>query len=76
MLVLIVNACIFTEVLGVLDLLGQFLNGLCDLCLESALKEHRESDEDQQVEDQEQKLEIDKIGFDESLQIILDKIKQ
>ena len=59
MLVLIVNASIFTEVFGVLDLLGQFLNGLCDFCLEPALEEHCEGDEDQQVEDQEQKLEID-----------------
>ena len=75
MLVLIINACIFTKVLGVLDLLGQFLNGLCDFCLEPAFKEHCERDEDQQVEYQEQKLEIDKIGFDESLKIILDKIK-
>ena len=75
MLVLTVNASIFTKILWVLDLLGQFLYGLCDFCLEPALKEHCEGDEDQQVEDQEQKLEIDKIGFDESLQIILDKIK-
>jgi hypothetical protein len=59
LLVLIINTCIFTEVLGVLDLLGQFLNGLRNFCLEPALKEHREGDEDQQVEDQEQKLEID-----------------
>ena len=74
-LVLIVNICIFTEVFRVLDLVGQLLYGLCDFCLESALKEHCEGDKDQQVEDQEQKLEIDKIGFDESLQVVLDKIK-
>ena len=47
LLVLIVNACIFTKVLGVLDLLGQFLYGLCDFCLEPALKEHCEGDKDQ-----------------------------
>ena len=47
LLVLIINACIFTKVLGVLDLLGQFLNGLCDFCLEPAFKEHCERDEDQ-----------------------------
>ena len=52
LLVLIVNTCIFTKVLWVLDLLGQFLYGLCDFCLESALEEHREGDKDQQVEDQ------------------------
>ena len=75
LLVLIVNTCIFTKVLGVLDLLGQLLNGLGNFCLEPALKEHRESDKDQQVEDQEQKLEIDKIGFDESLQVVFDKIE-
>ena len=70
-----VNTCIFTEVFGILYLLGQFLYGLCDFSLEPAFKEHCECDEDQQVEDQEQKLEIDKIGVDESLQIVLDKIK-
>ena len=75
LLVLIVNTCIFTKVLGILDLLGQFLYGLCDFCLKPALKEHREGDEDQQVEDQEQKLEIDQIGLNESLQVVLDKIK-
>ena len=47
LLVLTVNASIFTKILWVLDLLGQFLYGLCDFCLEPALKEHCEGDEDQ-----------------------------
>lgn len=57
------------EVLWVLDLLGQILNWLCDLRLQSLLEEPSEADEDAHVEEKEDELEVNEVCLDERLQI-------
>ena len=68
--------CILAEIFRIFDLLRKFLNGFRNFCLQTALKEHGERNENHQIEDQQQKLEIDEIGFDESLQVILYKVQK
>ena len=68
--------CILAEIFRIFDLLRKFLNGFRNFCLQTALEEHGERNENHQIEDQQQKLEIDEIGFDESLQVILYKVQK